>query len=79
MNVIVNGKSYKAVKTDECDDKYLEYDVFNGKERIGNITRYDAEIVYSIWNNNGRLVGMHKELREAVKTIAYKYITPVIY
>lgn len=69
MNIILDGVTYTLVKTDECDSKYTEYDVFNPSGLIGRITKYGSEILYSAWNVDGENRGTGKTLRDTLESM----------
>lgn len=70
MNIIIDGITYNLVKTDESDDTYSEYDVYNEAGLIGRITKHhDIEVVYSGWNVNGEHRGSGKTIREALESM----------
>ena len=79
MSTTNKGKNYKAIKTDECNEKYTEYDVYDGEEKIGSISKYGEEVLFSVWDKNSNLIGTRKNLKESVRMLANKGITPVIY
>ena len=70
MEYTINGKTYKAIKTDESDDNFTEYDVFIDEGLAGNITRYASDNRFSVWNTGGEKTGESRTLKGAVEVVA---------
>lgn len=70
MEYKINGKKYKAILTDESDDTYCEYDIFVDEGLVGNVTKYEGEKRFSVWNTGGEKTGESITLKGAVEVVA---------
>lgn len=63
------GKHYDVVKSNESDERFVEYDILSSGESIGSITKYAEDHLYTAWDNNGKMIAMRATLEGAVKAV----------
>ena len=68
MNIIINGLSYKLIKTEESDS-YIEYDVYKVDTLIGHMTKSGAEILYTARDTGYNIIATGSTLREALEAM----------
>lgn len=69
MKYEINGKQYEAIENDESEEGYKDYDIFCEGKIVGNVTKYDGDRSYRVWDNEGYHEAARATLLGAIKTL----------